>query len=625
MLNKYNEFRQELLLESIINETILYYTPRFRNSLNKIDNKIAKDLLDAEITDIKPDVTFISLHPDKEGYLKFSTMKNVKKSIKSTGSYDHVEKEIDEVPAPDSDRNWSNVEARKNLIDAIYSGNYSELVDPIEKSMNLVKIGKFVNKIFPNKYSSQEIEEFVNKFKARYEQLGERLSIVEGDDIKFWYNASNYKSNLGQLGRSCMKSSPESFFEIYSENPEVCKMLILTEDDKLLGRALIWKLSNIRAHGKDFDSEYFMDRQYTVKDSDVEKFKNYAIEKGWIYKTYNNHHSFSNVTYKGEEFNADMVVELNYTDMEKFPYMDTFRRFDPNTGKLFNDEDGEDEDYILENTDGTYEIRRTGLWSQEEDRYIDEDEAVWSDWADSYLHVDNAIQVEYGDYRNQGWYPSSCEDLAFDEWKEEYIHVDDAIYSEYYNYYIFSGDAVTAVTNVYEDGSISESDYLHGSDDDVIYVGNESWYGILCDKFTDWDSNEYVHSDLLTKNTNGEAILNIFKVEAYQLEESMKDGEVEYVKKLHALALGKEINKNKSIIIDKFEYYENLNPIIDELKDALKFKLKEIEDELEGVGQLKIDFGEDEEYRQKLTKRKDYISNDIEEIEDGFFIKDKDD
>jgi hypothetical protein len=34
-----------------------------------------------------------------------------------------------------------------------------------------------------------------------------------------------------------------------------------------------------------------MDRQYTSKDSDVIKFKNYAKDKGWAYKANNNHHS----------------------------------------------------------------------------------------------------------------------------------------------------------------------------------------------------------------------------------------------------------------------------------------------------------------------------------------------
>ena len=31
--------------------------------------------------------------------------------------------------------------------------------------------------------------------------------------------------------------------------------------------------------------EYFMDRQYTIKESDVQKFKNYASEQGWCYKS----------------------------------------------------------------------------------------------------------------------------------------------------------------------------------------------------------------------------------------------------------------------------------------------------------------------------------------------------
>ena len=103
-----------------------------------------------------------------------------------------------------------------------------------------------------------------------------------------------------------------TIFNIYIKNPDVCRLVILREDDKILGRALVWKLVSIRSGvGEKFEGvEYFMDRQYTIKDSDVNKFRNFAKEQGWIYKTNNNHHSFTNITYNGSEINVDMVVQV---------------------------------------------------------------------------------------------------------------------------------------------------------------------------------------------------------------------------------------------------------------------------------------------------------------------------
>jgi hypothetical protein len=103
------------------------------------------------------------------------------------------------------------------------------------------------------------------------EKAGEYFDLVEGDDIEHWYWYENYKENSGTLGSSCM-AQKRNLFSIYTQNQDVCKMLILKEDDKIIGRALVWKLASIKHMRKDIEGvEYFMDRQYTIKDSDVKK------------------------------------------------------------------------------------------------------------------------------------------------------------------------------------------------------------------------------------------------------------------------------------------------------------------------------------------------------------------
>ena len=56
----------------------------------------------------------------------------------------------------------------------------------------------------------------------------------------------------------------KDYFNIYIENPDVCQLLIFTDpNDKLLGRALLWKLE---------DGSNYMDRIYTNRDSYIELF-----------------------------------------------------------------------------------------------------------------------------------------------------------------------------------------------------------------------------------------------------------------------------------------------------------------------------------------------------------------
>jgi hypothetical protein len=66
---------------------------------------------------------------------------------------------------------------------------------------------------------------------------------------------------------SCRSSSSQVFFDIYTENKDVCRLLVLSDpDDLVVGRVLIWKISSISDEELK-DAEYFMDRIYTIDDS----------------------------------------------------------------------------------------------------------------------------------------------------------------------------------------------------------------------------------------------------------------------------------------------------------------------------------------------------------------------
>jgi hypothetical protein len=501
------------------------------------------------------------------------------------------------------------------------------------KSRNDVKLGRLVNALLPGKYTSKDIEEFTNKFKATLSKQGEYFDEVSGDAINIWYNADNYKEMSGTLGNSCM-ARKSGLFGIYTENTDVCKMLILLEDDKLIGRALVWKLSSIKIYGKDpAQDSWFMDRQYTIKDSDVEKFRNYAKEKGWIYKSSNNHHSFSNVTIDGEEKNATLEVQLKAKNYGRYPYMDTFRRFDPNEGILYNDDD-EDESYegqyILNDTGGSYEEIASGVWSEWHDRRIPHDQAVWSDWADSYLNRDYATYIETGSRRNRNaWYPEDCDDIVFDEWLDEPIHTDDAVYSEAYGYYLYDENAVEVIKKIDSDGEGigADSNWYHKDDDDIMRSSaydDQTWFKVLSQEWSSWVDYNWALRELFTLDYTDEPIPIQFQLETYKIvgENPEELERIEYLSEVDSLVLGIKVDNKKKRLTDKFAYEKSILEIRDMIKSKLKYEIKRIEDVIEEKGQLQIKFNDkdNDEYKQQLRKRLGRFQARFEEIDTNEFI-----
>jgi hypothetical protein len=625
MISKYNSFLSELLLERAINESILYYSPDLRKIINKIDSDIALDLRRSETSDIKPDVTFVDL--DQEGYLSFSTMRNAKKNI------------IDKFPHLD----YVDTKVDKDLADELFDldkRGSSRASGVSTKSRSQIGIGKFINKLFPGKYNDKQREDFVNSFKAALVKVAEKFEVVEGVDIGFWYNSKNYAQVSGTLGSSCMAEKNSSIFRIYEMNPEVCKMLILKEDDKILGRALVWKLTSIRSLGKPVEGiEYFMDRQYTIKDSDVQKFRNYAKEQGWCYKSYNNHHSCETVNIEGVDKNVGMTVKvkpfkvsgvIEDYDYVRYPYMDTFRRYNPNDGYFYNDSDTDENEgqYILDSTSGDYNEIEGGVYSEWYDRRIPEDEAVYSDRLGDYLLRDSAVEVTMGNRRHRGWYPSDYDDIVFDESIDEYLHADDTVYSDAKGYHIFEENAVKVINKVYSHGSIEDADdadWYYDEDSNITRIDESSyWFEKLSARWNEWDSYSYILKSIMTKDYNNKWIPKTISTNVYLATEPNKDNSIdlmgiEYLTEVDAFLLGYDIDKNDVRLIDKFSYQLNLEQIIKPLTLRYKSESIKLRDILSNKGQLKLELGfeDEEEYKVEIKKRLLRLSSRLEELEDG--------
>ena len=198
------------------------------------------------------------------------------------------------------------------------------------KSRIEIKIGKFIKKIGP-KFTDREIEDFVNKFKALHKTRKKpKMKLVSGDDISFWYDQDNYThtpenrkdKGLGSLGKSCMRYGKE-YFDLYSKNPGICKLLILhphDDEDTIIGRALVWKL---------IDGRIFMDRIYTHFDSDVHIFRAYAQKKEWLM-----HYDYIYNYKKVEKFS----IKLKESMFKTYPYMDSFPILSVNDNILYHAE-----------------------------------------------------------------------------------------------------------------------------------------------------------------------------------------------------------------------------------------------------------------------------------------------
>jgi len=211
----------------------------------------------------------------------------------------------------------------KKVLDSDYDKE-SDTDYPYKMSgRNDVKIGKIVRYLYTLRnltISDSDLEDFVNIWKSSEKNNNIEFKLVSGDDIVKYYHYENYYSRSGSLGGSCMSDESGKIFKIYSENPDKVKLLIYVDsDDKVHGRALVWKVKKSPC-----ESKYFMDRVYTNRDSDVNRFKEFADSQNWFYKRKMNSHVDDNVLfiYKGQDVAGEVKLKLK-GDFSNYPFIDT--------------------------------------------------------------------------------------------------------------------------------------------------------------------------------------------------------------------------------------------------------------------------------------------------------------
>lgn len=303
----------------------LFFSPAFKNILQNIINagdfqsrQIANYLLNIDQQDVnKFDISYLNINKEKP---EFITSLAVQKVWKEMGWETQEEADI---PPSENSPIW-NLKAQDN------------------------RIIPLITKITDDTFQPSAVEKFALKYRAEVQNLtqNDKFKLVSGEDIRYWYAARNYfkdpSGRDGGLPGSCMRydgsendKNCQSYLDIYCKNPDKCSLLILTNDDnKLIGRALVWK--GLR---KPYDEQtkkptkWLMDRIYTNKASDYELFKKYAISKGWLYKPEQTAQCDSYVE-NGQRINKSMSIVVNAQEYKKYPYMDTFRYYNPTTGRL---------------------------------------------------------------------------------------------------------------------------------------------------------------------------------------------------------------------------------------------------------------------------------------------------
>lgn len=391
VLEYFDFISEKLLLENLILESNVVYSPKFKNILSKMkENKIAQSLLEIEEQDLDVTVNFFDIKIDNDNVVTFTNdraaqaiLANDKEMVRWTGNrgawlthsevnanifktlgynpvvgtpvYQPNRTEIGEVISrhlsAKTQKTWCYVKFEGG--EGVY--NAARLTDAKEDlrkkvfntSRQEIRIGRAIRVLLNAKglqFTDAEIEIFVNEFRGILSVMNNvfsRFEIVDGEDLVFWYHRKNYESpNLGNLGSSCQAVGRKDWLEIYSDNPDTVKLLILKSfdnPDKIIGRSLLWKLE---------DGNTLMDYIYVSKDSDKNVFKELAKSRGYIIREDNYNDTFVSYT------------KIKPEGYESYPSIDSMRHWDRTTGKLSNksftgsreivwDEDGggDDEDY----------------------------------------------------------------------------------------------------------------------------------------------------------------------------------------------------------------------------------------------------------------------------------------
>jgi len=411
---KYGNFILEKVIYDLILESKIEFSKSFLGILGSIKHPIAQDILSLQSQDktvnynyidvdleSNDEITFIQdaraqrMTKDVENiykltnttkHLKTSDFKTEEGKNQNTEVYNLLGLNIEEskkapqgskirvlsklVSPYDSNKIYVAYECvTDNTMKAVININgIEEDTDIFQKlwttNRNPLRIGRFITAMLPltgKTYSDSEKEKFVSEWKSILGVMNNafvKFAVVQGYEIHRLYQSDNYEEEEeGTLGNSCMAQASRDMLEIYTDNPEVCKMVVKWSDNgqfvngvfqsgKIVGRALLWTTTS---------GDIFMDRIYTIDSSDEELFKKYAESNGWWSKGSQNSSSNFTAVRGSESKNPVYVVQLLRSYDDEYPYLDTLCYLNDESGKLSNDKSEVYANKLLNDTGGGYD------------------------------------------------------------------------------------------------------------------------------------------------------------------------------------------------------------------------------------------------------------------------------
>ena len=301
-------------------------------------------------------------------FLQFAQKDSIIAAVLLQGDTSHINDEGNYIKRVDNEI---------DVVSFLPKSKYEKVENNWENGRVKIKIGRFVRKFltefsFKNfKVTDTLIEKFVNLYKSYFSRDTSKLKIFEGEEILKYYLEDNYHSlngnRAGSLWNSCMRQRERNkFMKLYAKNSDKVKMLVFfSDDDKVRARALIWE--GVKDH-KDSTKEYkFMDRIYYVYDHDINFFKDWAKENGYISKWEQSAKTELLFDIDGEVKRLQLYVNLDDSGLSYYPYLDTFKNFYVSRNRFSNSQNY-NFDYVLVQSNGKVERE------PEPDEYYDEDD-----------------------------------------------------------------------------------------------------------------------------------------------------------------------------------------------------------------------------------------------------------
>ena len=293
--------------------------------------------------------------------------------------------------------------------------------DPWEIKKFFARPGAVINKVIKS-VSDRELELFNNLYRSVLTRLKFNFEIVKGQLVADYYHAEKYRSQSGSLGNSCMKyDNCQRYLSLYSQNDDVISLLLmLDEDRRIMGRALLWN----------FDGNKVMDRIYTINDEELSyQFKKWANQNGYIYKfeqRWNNSISFET---NGNKVDYLFAIQLKNYQFDRYPYMDTFKFLDKNTGTLYN---------YINNTNVRTLCAADG-------GQFDHDALLQDHFTGLFFHRGEMIELKYVDgklikYPNRSNIFVHSQTVEWSRINDTYILKKDVIFDEVLDEYLFNAE-----------------------------------------------------------------------------------------------------------------------------------------------------------------------------------------